>query len=133
MQKGREKFLEVQARMADFQKAALGFQGPGLAHLEMKRRQAGWGLGLAQPDIPEGLSIINVRVVQYRDFTLRHLLPYCSPNGGPDCRADHIRQCRQNVVTEVGPIDQRKSAFVSAGAPFAAIDQAILVPIKRMI
>lgn len=68
MQKGRQRFLEVQARMADVQRAASGFQGPDPAHLELKRRQAGWGLGVVQPDIPDGLTITNVRVVQYRDL-----------------------------------------------------------------
>ena len=71
MNEARQKLLEVQARMADFQNMAM-MRGhfPDTAQLdamEMNRKEAGWGLGIAQPDVPEGLSITNIRAVQSKD------------------------------------------------------------------
>jgi hypothetical protein len=67
MQEARQKLLEIRARMGDIQKNAMGFRGWDANHQEMKRRKAGWGLGVAVPDVPEGLSIINVKVTQLAD------------------------------------------------------------------
>ena len=67
MQQARQKLIEAQARMADLQKRQMGFQGWDADHQEMKRKQAGWGLGIAKPDVPDGLSLINIKVNQYED------------------------------------------------------------------
>jgi len=67
MQKARQKLLEMRARIGDLQKGMMGFRGWDPAHQEMKRRKAGWGLGVAVPDVPAGLSIVNTKVTQYTD------------------------------------------------------------------
>jgi hypothetical protein len=67
MQKARQKLIETQARLADLQVNAMGFFHKDLNALEMKRKKAGWGLGIAKPDVPEGLSLTNIKVTQYED------------------------------------------------------------------
>ena len=68
MQNARQQLLETRARLADMLDAKMsGAQGRDPDHEEAQRRKAGWELGIAKPDVPEGLSIQKVQVIERKD------------------------------------------------------------------
>ena len=71
MQKQRLKLLEIQANIGVMQKLRLmGRKQVDTADLmahSIKREQAGWGLGIAQPDTPKGLAVSDVKASLHSD------------------------------------------------------------------